>query len=284
VNRRGILLDGDGIVEDAVETSDNGTFLAPFLSDYFGTDLASNSFKVSSGSQANTFALLPTAPWAHPGRVYGIDMTCSSMSDVLKLVPTVDGAAEGAQYQNLGPAPWTAAIYRPTASGRDYRTLVDGFDLANLRGNYASIGQIGTIPATDFARLFWLDDLLAGHFQICARRGPSCSNGDVPGIVPARFANANLGAYPNPAFAGRAVSLRFTLAKAMPVTLRIFDVAGRAVARVAVKGVEGANVAQWDGVLANGAQASAGVYFYALEGVEAAPGQKSAKLILLSSR
>jgi hypothetical protein len=102
--------------------------------------------------------------------------------------------------------------------------------------------------------------------------------------VPARFTNANLGAYPNPSFAGRAVSLRFTLAKAMPVTLRIFDVAGRAVARVQVKGVEGPNVATWDGTLANGARALAGVYFYALEGVDVAPAQKSAKLILLSSR
>jgi len=228
--------------------------------------------------------MLPTAPWAHPGRVYGIDMTCLDRADVLKVVPTVDGAAEGMQYQTLGPSPRTASVYRPTASGRDYRTLIDGFDLAHLRGNYASIAQIGTVPATDFARMYWLDDALSGHFQICARRGGFAGIGDLPGMQPARFANANLGAYPNPSFAGRNISLRFTLAKAMPVTLRIFDVAGRAVARVAVKGVEGPNVAQWDGVLANGAQASAGVYFYALEGVDVAPAQRSAKLILLSSR
>ena len=283
-NRRGVFLDGDGIMEDGALRSDDGTFLYPFLTDLFGSDLTAENYKAYANSPLNTFAMIPTAPWAHPGRIYGIDLTCLALADVLKVVPTVDGAAEGMMYQNLGPSPWTASVYRPTGSGRDYRTLIDGFDLAHLRGNYATIGQIGTLPATDFARMYWLDDALTGHFQICARRGGFAGIGDLPGMQPGRFANANLGAFPNPAFAGRNVSLRFTLAKAMPVTLRIFDVAGRAVARVAVKGVEGPNVATWDGTLANGAGASAGVYFYALEGVEVAPAQKSAKLILLSSR
>ena len=283
-NRRGVYLNGDGIMEDGAINSDNGTFLYPFLTDTFGSDLTNGNYKARTVSSLNTFAMLPTAPWGHPGRIYGSDQRCIDLADVLAVVPTVDGAAEGMQYQNLGPAPYTASIYRPIGSGRSYRTLIDGFDLAHLRGNYANIGQIGTLPATDFARMYWLDDALTGHLQICARRGGFAGVGDLPGMQPARFANANLGAYPNPSFAGRNVSLRFTLAKAMPVTLRIFDVAGRAVARVQVKGVEGPNVATWDGVLANGASASAGVYFYSLEGIDIAPEHKNAKLILLSSR
>jgi hypothetical protein len=281
-NRRGVWLDGDGIMEDGALNSDNGTFLYPFLTDDFGADLVDPNYKARSGSPRNTFGFFPTAPWAHPGRVYGIDMNCLTLPDVLSLVATVDGAAEGAQYENLGPAPWMAAIYRPTGASRDYRTLIDGFDLANLRGNYANLGQIATKPASDFARAYWLDDAVAGHFQICARRGGFAGVGDLPGISPARFANANLGSYPNPAFAGRTVSLRFTLARAMPVTLRIYDVAGRAVAHVDVKGVEGPNVAAWDGLLANGARAAAGVYFYALEGVPAEA--RASKMILLSAR
>jgi len=282
-NRRGVCLNGDGIMEDGALNSDDGTYLYPFLTELFGSDLTSPSYKQWTDSPANTFAMFPTAPWAHPGRIYGIDQVCTTNADILEVVPTVDGAAEGMIYQQLGPSPWTASIYRPTSGVRDYRTLIDGFDLAHLRGNYSNIGQIGTVPATDFARAYWLDDALAGHFQICARRG-HIGVGDLPGMQPARFANANLGAFPNPSLAGRNVSLRFTLAKAMPVTLRIFDVAGRAVARVTVKGVEGPNVAKWDGLLGNGAAASAGVYFYSLEGVDVAPAQRSAKLILLSSR
>src|SRR5689334_25158748 len=112
------------------------------------------------------------ASWAHPGRIYGISQLCTTLSDVLQVVPTVDGAIEAAQYQNLGPSPWTSAVFRPAGATRDYRTLIDGFDLANLRGNYANLGQIASLPGTDFARMYWLDDVLAGHFQICARRQP----------------------------------------------------------------------------------------------------------------
>jgi len=78
------------------------------------------------------------------------------------------------------------------------------------------------------------------------------------------------------------VSLRFTLAEARKVTLRIFDVAGREVARIPWKGLPGNNVATWDGTLANGARATAGVYFYTMEGIDGSP--RTSKLILLSNR
>jgi hypothetical protein len=138
-------------MEDGAFNSDDGTFLYPFLTETFGSDLSAAAYKVTAGP-ANTFGMIPIASWAHPGRLYGIDLTCLSLSDVLKVLPTVDGAAEAMQYQNLGPRPWTASVYRPLGSRRDYRTLIDGFDLRTLRGNYANLGQIGTLPATDFAR------------------------------------------------------------------------------------------------------------------------------------
>ena len=59
---------------------------------------------------------------------------------------------------------------------------------------------------------------------------------------------------PNPSFAGGNVSLRFTLAKAQDVTLRVHDVAGRVVARLAMKGAEGPNTFEWDGRMASGAR------------------------------
>jgi hypothetical protein len=284
-NRRGLWLSGDGIMEDGSLNSDNGTILLPFLTDTFGSDLTSENFKAFSAPSANTVAIFPTAPWAHPGRVYGLNNLCTVLSDVLKVVPTVDGAFEAMQYQNLGPGPWTASVDRPTGAGRDFRTLIDGFDLANLRGNYANVGQIATLPGSDNARFYWFDDALTGHFQICARRGSIAVIGDLPGIDAARFANQTLAAFPNPSFAGRSVTLRFTLARAQAVTLRIYDVAGREVARVPYKGSEGPNTARWDGVLASGARAMPGVYFYALAGDGIPPGTtKATKLILLSSR
>ena len=271
------MLDGDGIMEDGKNHSDDGTHLYPFLTDRFGADLARPDFR--GVTNRNTFAMMPTAPWAHPGRLYSADFTCEHRPDVLAVLPTVAGAAEGMQYENFGPSPWTAAVYRPAAVGREYRTLIDGFDLAHLRGNWANPGAIGSVPATSFAQLYWLDDAVSGHLQICARRGGFAGVGDIPGLSPARFANAILGAMPNPSFAGGKVSLRFTLARAQDVVLRVHDVAGRVVARLAMKGAEGPNTFEWDGRTASGARAPAGVYFYAIDGVDA----KASKMILISA-
>jgi hypothetical protein len=280
-NRRGVWLSGDGIMEDGSLYSDDGTRLYPFLANLFGSDLASENYKAVAGTAATTVGALPLAPWAHPGRVYGLSQLCSTLSDVLAVVPTVDGAATAMQYQDFGSGSPIASIYRPASPARDYRTLIDGFDLAHLRGNYANLGEIATTPGTDVGRLAWFDDVWAGHFQLCARRSCCTSVGDLPGLSPARFANANLGAYPNPSFAGRAVTLRFSLARAQEVRVVVYDVAGRAVARMPVRGVAGPNVARWDGTLANGARALPGVYFYALEG-EGLGAPKASKMILLS--
>ena len=67
--------------------------------------------------------------------------------------------------------------------------------------------------------------------------------------------------------------------------MRIFNVAGREVAALEHKGVEGENRVLWDGRLGNGTSAPAGVYFYRLDGVTFEDGTGAgakAKLILLS--
>jgi hypothetical protein len=251
-NRRGIWLSGDGIMEDAFNNSDNGTFLYPFLTDDFGADFTASNYKLfSSTAVPQTLGFIPTAPWAHPGRVYGLNNVCQVLADVLLVVPTVDGAAEGAQYQNIGPGPFTASVYRPIGPTRDFRTLEDGFDLSDLRSDYATLGQIATLPENDIGRIAWFDDVTTSHFAICARRGPVIGIGDLPGVEGGRFSNVNLGSFPNPAFAGRNVTLRFTLAKAQDVTIRVYNVAGREVANFTRKAVEGPNNIIWNGTLSN---------------------------------
>jgi len=284
-NRRGVWLSGDGIMEDGAINSDNGTKLLPFLENDFGSDLTATNYKLFSTLQIpQTVGFLPTAPWAHPGRVYGFNNVCVVLADVLQTVPTVNGATEGAQYQNSGPGPYTASIYRPTGASRDYRTLIDGFDISNLRGNYASLGQIATLPENDNGRLAWFDDAVSGHFQICARRGPVIGVGDLPGVEGGQFSNVYLGSFPNPAFAGRNITLRFTLAKAQDVTVRIYNVAGREVANFTRKGAVGPNSIIWDGAMSNGAKATAGVYFYAIDGIDfLKDASKGQKMILLGS-
>jgi hypothetical protein len=282
-NRRGVWLSGEGIMEDAVG-SDDGTHLYPFLTDTFGSDLVTGNFKSYTGDPRARIGFIPTAPWAHPTRRYGMNHGCLVVNDLLAVVPTVDGASEAAQYEHIGAGPFTASVYRPTGAGRDYRTLIDGFDLSNLEGNFASIAEVGTKPNSDNGRIAWFDDVVTAHFQICARRGPVIGVGDLPGTDGGRFTNQNLGSFPNPAFAGRNVTLRFTLAKAQDITVRIYNVAGREVANFTRKGVEGPNSILWDGSLANGAKATAGVYFYAVDGIDfVKDASKAQKMILLGS-
>jgi hypothetical protein len=282
-NRRGIWLSGDGFMEDATFNSDDGTVFLPFLQGRFGASLVSESYKVYSGSPANTVGFLTLAPWAHPGRIFGLDHHCTVHADVLSVESTVDGANHAAQYQALGGGTvFTSSVYRPVGTGREFRTLLDGFDLSHLRGYYANFAAIASQPGTNAGRRLWLDDVLGSHLQVCGFR-VGVAVGDLPGIDGARFANLDLGAAPNPAFSARDVTLRFTLAAARDVTARIYDAAGREVARLGHQGVEGRNDLKWDGVLSSGARAPAGVYFYRLDGVEFAPGSAPNKLVLLGA-
>jgi hypothetical protein len=285
VSRRGLWLSGEGIMQDAFNNSisPNPYF---FLTDFTGADFTSDIWKAWSGaSNPQVVRFLPTAPWAHPGRTYGFNHQCTILADVFAVIPTVDGATEAAQYDpTYGPNPHTASVYRPLDAGtREFRTLFDGFDLEYLlSGNYTNSSDVQTNPSSSLARAYWLDDVLSGHFQICARRGPIVGVGDLPGPNGNIFANRNLGAFPNPAFAGRSVSLRFTLAAARNITIRIYNVAGREVANFEHKGVVGENTVLWDGTLSSGAKASAGVYFYRAEGIDFVRDSAPTKMILLS--
>jgi len=280
-NRKSIWLSGDGIMQDGAFRTNPALYT--FLTDNFGSDLTSDNYKSFSLSPRSTVGMTTSAPWAHPGRVYGVNHSCLVRLDVLSVVPTVDGAAEGARYENLGPGPFTSSVYRPTGAGRDYRTLIDGFDLANITGNYANLALVQTQPENDNGRIAWFDDVVTNHFQLCARRGPIVGVGDVPGSSGGRFVNAILGTFPNPAFASQHVTLRFTLAQAHPVTVRIYSVAGREVAKFDHKGVEGPNNVVWDGALSNGARATPGVYFYRIDGPDFGKSTTAQKMILLSS-
>jgi len=280
-DRKSIWLSGEGIMQDGFFRDD--ATLYTFLTDTFGSDLTSENYKAFSLSPRSTVGFLPVAAWAHPGRVYGLNHACNILNDVLAVVPTVDGAAEGAQYEHLGPGPWTSSVYRPTGAGRDFRTLIDGFDLANLKGNYVSLAAVQTNSETDIGRIAWFDDVWNGQFQLCARRGPVIGVGDIPGSNGRQFTNQNLGSFPNPAFSNQRVTLRFTLAQARPVTVRIYSVAGREVAKFEHKGVEGPNNVVWDGALSNGAKAVPGVYFYRIDAPGFDSSNSSQKMILLSS-
>ncbi len=284
-NRRGLWLSGWDIMQDAFNNSISAEPYF-FLTDFMGADFVSHIWKAWSGAaNPQMTRLLPTASWGHPGRTYGLDHRCTVLADVFAVIPTVTGATEGMQYDpTYGPDPHTASIYRPLDAGvREYRTLFDGFSLFGMRsGNYTNSSNVQSNPSSHLADHAWLEDVLSAHFQIGARKGVIVAVGDLPGSGPNVFANRNLGAFPNPAFAGRNVNLKFTLAAARNITIRIYNVAGREVAHFEHKGVVGENTVLWDGTLSSGARASAGVYFYRAEGIDFVRDSAPTKMILLS--
>src|SRR5207302_3599094 len=111
-DHKSVWLSGDGIMQDAEFRSDPSLF--NFVTNDFGSDLAQGNYKAASLSARQTVGFLPTASWAHAGRVYGFNHSCLIRSDELVAIATVDGATEAAQYEHLGPSPWTASVYRPT--------------------------------------------------------------------------------------------------------------------------------------------------------------------------
>jgi len=87
-------------------------------------------------------------------------------------------------------------------------------------------------------------------------------------------------AYPNPYFAARSpeVVFNFTSAAAAEVTLEIFDFAGRTSATLRTAAIPGSITSvAWNGLLADGSTAPAGLYFYRLT----ANGVSSTKRFLL---
>jgi hypothetical protein len=67
------------------------------------------------------------------------------------------------------------------------------------------------------------------------------------------------------------------------VTLRIHNVAGREIAQVHHRGAQGPNEILWNGRLASGARAAAGVYFYRLDGIDLEDARTPRKVILIGA-
>jgi hypothetical protein len=77
------------------------------------------------------------------------------------------------------------------------------------------------------------------------------------------------GAYPNPSADGSA-TVKFSLSRAVPVTVRFYDLRGALVQEARLSGRPGENQYRWDGTTHTGTYVASGIYFYRLyaDGVE----------------
>jgi hypothetical protein len=160
-------------------------------------------------------------------------------------------------------------IYQaPNAPYDTVRAKIDGFSVNNLRMNHPPCSGVDNIMVA-----LWMRDILGsedhrGYFYdndldvaYCPATGPDLLVG-VPGAPGRRYYNALFQNYPNPFRGGSGTTIHYSVTKAGPVQVRVFDPAGRLVRTLVDNAERGDNFILWDGKGAGGRAAASGVYFY----------------------
>ena len=249
---RGVWVMGDGFVE--------GCWGASALHNAFlGTNLALTLRDPSYYYVANTTALypdlIPTSIINIKGDIYSVQNSCLFTSDVL-LPETIVGGVPASYYQDFHTGetgPFISGVYAPyNAETHPYVTLVDGWDPANMfcRRGGNTVG-----------RMFYFMDVLTRTFyttcQFTAAPTVEVLNNDAPLAVDFL---GNIGN--NPMVAGGSAVVRFGLAKADRVEVKVYDVTGRLVKTLANRNFQaGEQSVTWDGSNDQGRVVARGVYF-----------------------
>jgi hypothetical protein len=160
-------------------------------------------------------------------------------------------------------------VYKaPSAPFDTVRTKIDGFTMNTLRMNHPPCSGVDNIMVA-----VWMRDVLGsannrGYFYdneldvaYCPATGPDLLT-DVPGGPGRKYYNALFQNYPNPFRGGAGTTIHYSVTKAGPVQVRVFDPAGRLVRTLVDNAERGDNFLLWDGTGSNGRAAASGVYFY----------------------
>jgi hypothetical protein len=246
---RGIWVQGDGFVEgntgvDAAHTA--------FLTNYLAVSLRDPSYYALSGSTVRFPDLIPTSVINSTGTLYSVENSCLWTNDVLDVNAGVFGATAATYYQNLGAAgAYVSGVYAPSSTSHPYVSLLDGFDMFNLRSRHGG-NTVG--------RLQYFMDVLVNVF------GSVCPFTPAPTVsVPTNTArNIDFlgNVWGNPMVAGGKAMVHFGLAKSDRVEVKVYDVTGRLVRSLADRNFQaGEHSLTWDGTNDQGQVVSRGVYF-----------------------
>jgi hypothetical protein len=159
------------------------------------------------------------------------------------------------------PSAGREIVYGLTDAGVLYVTDWTDPDAPFVVGQYADpLWQPVFVAASD--RAIFVGDASQGG-RVVVLPGQALGGTVTAAPPPAVAPGLSLSGAPNP-FAG-STSIRFTLGKAGPVELAVYDVAGRLVSRLGRGRVgAGAHDVTWDGRDESGRAAAAGVYFVRL--------------------
>jgi hypothetical protein len=256
-NPRGIWALGSGFVEsNTTVDAAHDAFLANDLACY----LRDPSYYALSGSVVRFPDLIPKSVITATNWIFSVENTCHTGSDVLDVNTGVPGATTASQYQNLGGAgPYVSGVYAPSSAGHPYVSLVDGWDIGDMRIRHGYDG-LGRLIYTCFIQTNVFGAVCP---YIIYPGGGGCRLVDVPpdSIAPPRdFVSLRN----NPLVAGVA-TVAFGLAQADRVEARIYDLAGRRVRVLADREFEaGEHRLVWDGTDDQGRRCAHGVYFTAV--------------------
>jgi hypothetical protein len=240
--------------ETFVEAHDGySTLHDTFLNVTLGCSLRDPSYYALSGSTVLYPDLIPSTVVNTTGVRYSVQNSCLFTNDVLYAEPLV-GAVAATTYQDLGTAVGAiAGVYTANAGTHPYTTLVDGWNLRNMynQGGGSSLGRLG----------YFMDVSTNVFGSFCGFKGTPTVD------VPTNTAvNANIdflgNVGNNPMVAGGSAIVRFGLAKADRVEVKVYDVTGRLVRTLANRNFQaGPQSLVWDGSNDQGQVVSRGVYF-----------------------
>jgi hypothetical protein len=245
-SNRGLLISGDGFVED----QDGSTL----LNNYLYVSLRDPSYLLLSGNPGGCIDLVAQTPITAAGDIYGVRNGCLFTDDVLDAGTR---SVPASLYSPAGnaTAPVVASVFHAVdaVNGEFWKSLVDGWDIENLRSRFCD-GSYG--------RLAYYYNAMTHIFgTICQIAGNPTGTTDVPnnpsGQVFVDFMNLRN----NPLVSGQA-TVDFGLSKADRVEVKVFDVSGRMVRTLADRQfAAGKHTLTWDGVDNDGHQVARGVYF-----------------------
>jgi hypothetical protein len=239
-----------------------GTGHPGFVEQFFGASLRSPDYRAFTGSSADVVDLAPQPPLASDGSLYGVLNNCQIDLDVLNLSGLVPGAQIASTISDatahLGAPPFVSGVWAPSSPQHPYVAQLDAFRLPNLGSR---------LVLTRGGERRYLLQALTNLFAAlnCGPLGSPVGLGDTP-FSPDPLALETLRLLSeNPWRRGEA-RLAFQLGTPARAELRVYDLAGRVVRRLADRifpaGAE--QVVTWDGLDDHGRPVSNGVYFYRL--------------------
>ena len=245
---RGILVIGESFAEAA--NSQSGPQQS-FVRNYLGTTFQQPSYRTWVPDPRKYVDIeVDDSVDGGAGDVYGVDNGCRLSNDVLQSNPLLPGTQANLHYVRPDQSLVPAGVLKGHTATYPWIAQTIGVDIEAMRGRFGA----------NLGRLAWMYYLIANTTYgavACYYPGPPVL--DVPGVD--RAVADYLSIQGNPVRGARA-TIQFGLVLDDDVEVRIFDVSGRLVRRLAERRFKaGEHTLVWDGADDGGRRLPRGVYF-----------------------